>query len=316
MNMKRAGLLLLLLVGVMLLLTSCDFPFELVGDTTTTIVTTEPEAVVTTAPHTAHHYTAAVYEATCCWDGFTRYTCACGDTYTDGSTPKTYRHDFSFEVLGNGLSGEYVCNDCGLKAVQYGKTLYYGETDCYYYVTAEHTHGEGYEIVIFGEGDMPDYGDYVASPWDNYLPEASSIVIADGVTSVGTNAFRFWGYELDHLVTYSISDTVTRLGAHSLWMKTSSLVLGNSVERIEEGAIDGVQVAVYLPSSLTYFYPRVNIRFYYEGTLDELYALETPYLGKTVTLRERLENFPVSGHQRLDFFVNASDITDDEEYWR
>ena len=54
----------------------------------------------------------------------------------------------------------------------------------------------------------------------------------------------------------------------------------------------------------------------YEGTLDELYALETPYLGKTVTLRERLENFPVSGHQRLDFFVNASDITDDEEYWR
>lgn len=325
--MKRILLLLLLLSALVLLLTSCDLLGDLLGNgtaaattaaptVTTAVTTTEPIPAVTTAPHTAHHYTATSYEATCHSDGIVEYVCACGDSYTERTASKTYRHEFSFEALGGGLSGEYVCEVCGLRAIRYAKACEWGDTDCYYYVTTEHAQGEGYEIVILGSGDMPDFGEYEAQPWDLYLPEAVSIVVADGVTSVGANAFRFFGYELDQRVTYSISDTVTRLAPNSLWMKTSSLTLGASVERIEEGALTGVKGSVYLPRSLTYLSPCADLIYYYEGSLDELYAIQTTYLANTVTLRERLEAYPEAVRRKFHFYVNASGLKDDEEYWR
>ncbi|MBR2445937.1 MAG: hypothetical protein IKB28_04640 [Clostridia bacterium] len=44
---------------------------------------------------TGHSYTSVVTPPTCAKDGFTTYTCACGDSYTGDEVPSTGEHDYS-----------------------------------------------------------------------------------------------------------------------------------------------------------------------------------------------------------------------------
>lgn len=51
-----------------------------------------------------HSYTATVYAPTCTMDGYTEYVCACDDSYTGDTVPKTGHTD---------SDGNYVCDTCG-----------------------------------------------------------------------------------------------------------------------------------------------------------------------------------------------------------
>ena len=44
---------------------------------------------------TGHSYTSVITPPTCANDGFTTYTCACGDSYTGDEVPSTGEHDYS-----------------------------------------------------------------------------------------------------------------------------------------------------------------------------------------------------------------------------
>lgn len=69
-----------------------------------------------TVPATGHSHTAVVTPPTCTAEGFTTYTCACGDTYTADVKPAT-GHSHAADVtpptcIAGGYT-TYVCPDCG-----------------------------------------------------------------------------------------------------------------------------------------------------------------------------------------------------------
>ena len=48
-----------------------------------------------------------------------------------------------------------------------------------------------YTLTISGSGAMANYGGQYDQPWDDFRSSITSVVIEDGVTSIGENAFRF-----------------------------------------------------------------------------------------------------------------------------
>ncbi len=94
---------------------------ELTEDTTENVTedTTEPassEAVAPTEPPHQHSYTSSVVSPTCTSDGYTKYTCSCGKSYTDNYTEAT-SHDYVDTVFEPTTTSEgyteHVCSKCG-----------------------------------------------------------------------------------------------------------------------------------------------------------------------------------------------------------
>lgn len=66
-------------------------------------------------------------------------------------------------------------------------------------------------LTISGSGDMHDFTSNDKPEWDGYKEQITSVVIEDGVTSIGDKAFA--GYE--KLVSVTISQTCLRIGAQA-----------------------------------------------------------------------------------------------------
>ena len=67
-------------------------------------------------------------------------------------------------------------------------------------------------LTISGTGDMYDYDDnYTATPWDSYGYDIKSIIIENGVTSIGEYAFCF----LRALESIIIPNSVTSIGNYA-----------------------------------------------------------------------------------------------------
>lgn len=58
-------------------------------------------------------------------------------------------------------------------------------TVSYSYVESTHT------LTISGTGAMADYENPSERPWDSYVEEIETIVIEDGVTTIGKYAFNY-----------------------------------------------------------------------------------------------------------------------------
>ena len=131
-------------------------------------------------------------------------------------------------------------------------------------------------LYIMGNGPMDDYGQYSAkekkAPWDNF-PELRKVIICDGVTAVGKNAFRrcanlervsfpvekrcyvddYAFTECPKLDSVVIPSTITSLGTEAFYFCShlSYLKLTEGLQNISGGCFTGTRIKeVYLPASL------------------------------------------------------------------
>ena len=87
-------------------------------------------------------------------------------------------------------------------------------------------------LYISGQGDMDDYEQAFDSPWSEVTLHIKRLVVEDGVTSVGANAFA-GAVELEEV---SLSDSVTKIGGNAFAQtpKLLSLALGSNITAISD----------------------------------------------------------------------------------
>ena len=147
-------------------------------------------------PKKDHDYDKNYVKPTCNKEGYTLFTCSCGDTYKDNVLAATEAHNFK----KNGESG-YFCALCSLEVCSYGFIDGSGyESSVKYYITGNNNQVTEQErtLVIYGKGKMPSCMEYSPLyelipqyPWHNnsYAEEITTVIIGEGVTSIGKGAF-------------------------------------------------------------------------------------------------------------------------------
>jgi hypothetical protein len=88
-------------------------------------------------------------------------------------------------------------------------------------------------LTISGTGEMPDYGEN-SPPWTNYRESITTVIIEEGVTSIGSFAFQMY----ESLVSITIPNGVTNIGesAFSNDIKLASVNIPGSVIEIGSAA--------------------------------------------------------------------------------
>ena len=88
-------------------------------------------------------------------------------------------------------------------------------------------------LTISGTGAMADYA-YNTMPWYDYRSSILSVVISDGVTSIGDNAFTRYST----LTSVTIPNSVTSIGYMAFCECTSltNIIIGDGITRIKGGA--------------------------------------------------------------------------------
>lgn len=115
-------------------------------------------------------------------------------------------------------------------------------------------------LSISGSGDMTDYhcdpvmGEYNRPPWDTYREEIEHVIINEGITSIGQQAFGSTWVEGNYLnlCSVSIAPTVTKIGAEAFaWaQKLESIELPN-VTSIGYAAFNGTGIrSIYIPPTM------------------------------------------------------------------
>ena len=106
-------------------------------------------------------------------------------------------------------------------------------------------------LTISGTGDMTQYANRNYVPWRNYVREIVSIVIEEGVTSVGSYSF----YYADNLPSVSLPDTVTEIGDYAFYGCDSlaSVTFSENLKTIGNSAFASCNVlsAIDVPESVT-----------------------------------------------------------------
>lgn len=124
-----------------------------------------------------------------------------------------------------------------------------GNNLTYTFVEATHT------LTISGNGDMTNYNSedmYVDNiPWYSYKENIWNVIIENGVTSIGNNAF----YECSNLTDISISNSVTTIGeaAFAFCIGLTNINIPNSVKSINRIAFSCCTslTDIIIPNSVT-----------------------------------------------------------------
>lgn len=104
-----------------------------------------------------------------------------------------------------------------------------GTSDTYYQLTGS---GSNLTLTISGTGDMPNScGTY--APWHNSRGDITNIIIEDGVTSIGGEAF----YNCTNLTSITIPEGVTDIGSYAFGYCTSltAITIPSSVTSMTSG---------------------------------------------------------------------------------
>ena len=88
-------------------------------------------------------------------------------------------------------------------------------------------------LTIFGTGDMEDYDD-IDAPWKPYREEIQTVIIKDGVTSIGNYAF----YYCSALAQVTIPNSVESIGSAAFYYckVLTEVTIGSSVTSIGNSA--------------------------------------------------------------------------------
>ncbi|MBQ3216016.1 MAG: leucine-rich repeat protein, partial [Oscillospiraceae bacterium] len=108
-------------------------------------------------------------------------------------------------------------------------------------------------LVISGEGAI----DYHCITWWDYLGEITSVVINDGVTSVGNSVFQ----DCNNLVSISLPNSITYIGSHAFngCASLASVVIPNGITRIEQDTFAYCEklISIAIPNTVKYIDNRV-----------------------------------------------------------
>ena len=115
----------------------------------------------------------------------------------------------TFRVL-NGSNLTSVAGVCGAEG---------HETDVKWELTDMDNNGSLETLTISGTGAMADYGNQDDQPWKDYRSLITRVVISNGVTSIGSNAF--FKCNNTGFTTIAIPASVTNIGDDAFWGCTS-----------------------------------------------------------------------------------------------
>ena len=105
-------------------------------------------------------------------------------------------------------------------------------------------------LTISGTGAMANYSPFV-KPWINNIESIETVVIEDGVTSIGNYAFAY----CSNLTSVTIPSSVTSIGKYVFFICTrlTSVTIPSSVTSIGGGAFDNCSslTSITIPSSVT-----------------------------------------------------------------
>ena len=106
-------------------------------------------------------------------------------------------------------------------------------------------------LTISGTGNMPNYMVEIDAPWDNDRDKINIVVIEDGVTSIGRNAF----HSCLSLTSITIPNSVTRIGDYAFFNcgNLTSITIPNSVTSIGDHAFEFCSdlTSITIPNSVT-----------------------------------------------------------------
>jgi hypothetical protein len=135
-------------------------------------------------------------------------------------------------------------------------------------------------LTISGNGTMSDYDGENPKPWEQYKNNITTIIVDEGVTHIGKNAFR-GAPEFDeyiNLTSATISNSVKTVGyaAFAYCDKLISVTIGNSVETIDEFVFYACHslVSVTVPNS---------VKTIGKAAFDYCYGLTSVEIGNSVT---------------------------------
>ena len=175
-------------------------------------------------------------------------SCSLGEDAFDGCDELEYIYVFSDLVDDYKAAwSDYTSIITGITGGYCGATGH--ETDVVWVLTGESTN---YTLTISGSGAMYDYDDSSECPWNSYAEEIETIVIGNGVTSIGDHAFE----NCDALTSITIPASVTSIGEYAFSgcdnLESVTFAEGSHLTSIGEDAFsDTGLTSITIPASVT-----------------------------------------------------------------
>ena len=167
------------------------------------------------------------------------------------------------------------------------------------YVPLTWNYDAGTKTLTFsGTASIPSYNDPDERPWKDYVSEVENIVIEDGVTSIGHNAF----YDCKNLSSVTIPSSVTSIGMSAFRSCTglTSVTIPSSVTSIGH-------YAFYHCESLTSVIVHASNCTLGEDAFDECYQLDAIYvLSDKVEYYKAAENWSAYA-DKITAFIGGGD---------
>ncbi len=105
-------------------------------------------------------------------------------------------------------------------------------------------------LTISGSGDMTNYSSSSSAPWNSYSSLIKEVVLPNGITSIGDDAFN----NCDSLTSITIPDSVTSIGDYAFYKCNSltKITIGSGVTSIGDYAFDDCSNGVFFVDEDSY----------------------------------------------------------------
>lgn len=150
-------------------------------------------------------------------------------------------------VVGDEVTlGAYAFRNCSnIQTIKFGKNILINST-AFYNVNPKGSCGDSLtwelaiadrELYISGDGAMPDYGSESETPWHAMSSVPEIIVFEEGITTVGSYAFK----NLENIISAVLPDEMTQIGteAFSSCDNLQYVEIPENVQVVGERAFDG-----------------------------------------------------------------------------